>query len=810
MPRQHRSCPARFVRPALALALGGGLGAASTASADVVASGMVNINIPSTESGIVINLVTGESATSPTVDGYDFQFKNQFTLFCDGSFDSPSNAFVRGFNGASGVNNLPLGTLIGPKVPSWISSSTPTIDQPAANWILSSGDNYVGVRFTNEATGALHYGWIRFCVAEFFGAQPRSIVEYAYESTPNTAIAIGAGGTGMPANCGGAPTCATIPACGDSVPPPSDTVDCVTLEATTECTSKLFYRDHDWRTSGQAPWRNTTWAGPSGGQVGVTLSGFNPDTFEPDFFELTVETLTLRNVDMDPDGFTFRLRGDQTAIDLDNARLVCVPEQPVWDAPVPLSLSATGGDSGYLGMQGLVGSPTTLSVAPGASLKFDACGQTGFGLPNSVRCYFSNSVNHADVDGGTLELFQSYVIFRTGSGKMRVHNGGVLRIFGAESTLETGALEVENASIQMGLGGAGIDVDTMLLDGATVTFEPSSKIVSDLTTVRGTTTIDTDFTTGVATGLTTAIVMDGPGAHLILAGDGTVSVDALFMDMVFSPNPKVTLTEFADLEITDSIGSGWDDGTIEILGENSALFVREDAFVTSRIPIVNEAFIEVEGVFVGSGAVSGSGLFELFGVEATLGILGSTGSTLQIDGPIVLNPFSKLAIELDPQQDRSQRLIAGSEVVMGTIGAYLDAFVRPENDVVLPAGTKFGILDYPAEDDFIGLFWKDDDSGDLVDGSLLTIGLNTYRLAYVDPAFDPSNPTMVTLTVVGSDSCVADLTHDGMVDGADLSILLQDWGTCPPKGGCPADFNHDGMVDGADLSILLEEWGDCP
>ena len=108
----------------------------------------------------MINLVTGESATSPTVDGYDFQFSNQFTLFCDGSFDSPSNAFVRGFNGASGVNNLPLGTLIGPKVPSWISSSTPTIDQPAANWILSSGDNYVGVRFTNEATGALHYGWM--------------------------------------------------------------------------------------------------------------------------------------------------------------------------------------------------------------------------------------------------------------------------------------------------------------------------------------------------------------------------------------------------------------------------------------------------------------------------------------------------------------------------------------------------------------------------------------------------------------------------------------------------------------------------
>ena len=810
MPRPHRSCPARFVRPALALVLGGGLGAASTASADVVASGMVNINIPSTEFGIVINLVTGESGTSYSVAGYDFQFSSQFTLQCDGSFDSPSNAFVRSFNGASGVNNLPLGTMVGPGLNLWTSSSQPSSNQSAANWVLSSGDNYIGVRFTNEATGELHYGWMRFCVAESFGAQPRSIVEYAYESTPNTAIAIGAGGTGMPADCGGAPTCATIPACGDSLPPTSNIIECVTLEAAPDCNNKLFYRDHDWQSAGQSPWRNTTWAGPAGSPVDVTLEGFNLETFQQDYFDLTFQTLTLRDVNLDPEGFTLILRGDQTAIDLDNARLVCVPVQPVWDALVPLSLSATAGASAFQGMQGLVGSSTTLSVSPGASLKFDACGQTAFGLPNSLRCFFGNSVNHADIDGGTLELFQSYVIFRTGSGKMRVHNGGVLRIFGAESTLETGALEVENASIQMGLGGAGIDVDTMLLDGATVTFEPSSNIVCELTTVRGTTTIDTDFTVGTSTGLTSPIVMEGPDAHLILAGDGTVNVDTLFMDVAFSPNPKVTLTEFADLEITGLLASSWDDGTIEILGENSALFVREDSEVFSRIPIENQAFISVEGVFRGSGVISGSGEFELSGENATLVIEGSAGSTLQIDGPIVFGPLTRFIVELDPQQNRSQRLITGTNVLMGTVGAYLAAYVDPANDVVLPAGTKFGILDYPAEDDFIGLFWKDDDSGDLVDGSLLTIGLNTYRLAYVDPAFDPSNPTMVTLTVVGSDSCVADLTHDGMVDGADLSILLQDWGTCPPKGGCPADFNQDGMVDGADLSILLEEWGDCP
>jgi hypothetical protein len=56
-------------------------------------------------------------------------------------------------------------------------------------------------------------------------------------------------------------------------------------------------------------------------------------------------------------------------------------------------------------------------------------------------------------------------------------------------------------------------------------------------------------------------------------------------------------------------------------------------------------------------------------------------------------------------------------------------------------------------------------------------------------------------------SCPADLNGDGVVDGADLLILLSDWGTCP---GCASDLNSDDVVDGADLLILLSEWGECP
>jgi hypothetical protein len=54
---------------------------------------------------------------------------------------------------------------------------------------------------------------------------------------------------------------------------------------------------------------------------------------------------------------------------------------------------------------------------------------------------------------------------------------------------------------------------------------------------------------------------------------------------------------------------------------------------------------------------------------------------------------------------------------------------------------------------------------------------------------------------------VGDLNCDGVVDGADLLILLGAWGACADPADCPADLNDDGAVDGGDLLILLGNWG---
>jgi len=58
-------------------------------------------------------------------------------------------------------------------------------------------------------------------------------------------------------------------------------------------------------------------------------------------------------------------------------------------------------------------------------------------------------------------------------------------------------------------------------------------------------------------------------------------------------------------------------------------------------------------------------------------------------------------------------------------------------------------------------------------------------------------------------TCVdADIYRDFNVNGADLGILLSQWGPNTPL--TESDLNSDGVVNGADLGIMLSFWGACP
>ena len=53
--------------------------------------------------------------------------------------------------------------------------------------------------------------------------------------------------------------------------------------------------------------------------------------------------------------------------------------------------------------------------------------------------------------------------------------------------------------------------------------------------------------------------------------------------------------------------------------------------------------------------------------------------------------------------------------------------------------------------------------------------------------------------------CIGDLDNDGVIGGADLGIMLGNWGL--PGAG---DLDSSGAVNGADLGSLLGKWGACP
>lgn len=54
--------------------------------------------------------------------------------------------------------------------------------------------------------------------------------------------------------------------------------------------------------------------------------------------------------------------------------------------------------------------------------------------------------------------------------------------------------------------------------------------------------------------------------------------------------------------------------------------------------------------------------------------------------------------------------------------------------------------------------------------------------------------------------CAGDVNDDGVVNGADIALVLGAWATSDNL----ADLNFDGIVNGQDIAVVLGGWGDCP
>lgn len=188
---RHSNLSRRLAKHFAALALPAVL--IPAAQAQVIWSGPVNLNLPSNIDGIYLNVVTGVTgSTGGSVAGWDVNPYGSATL----SFFSPTPAASSGYVANLGdntgrVDNLPYGTAIGPGSV-FSTGALPGETTGATAFTLNSVENLVGFRFQNELNGnQVHYGWMRFSLSSGAATQPRSIVEYAYESTAGAEIFAG-------------------------------------------------------------------------------------------------------------------------------------------------------------------------------------------------------------------------------------------------------------------------------------------------------------------------------------------------------------------------------------------------------------------------------------------------------------------------------------------------------------------------------------------------------------------------------------------------------------------------------------------
>jgi len=100
-------------------------------------------------------------------------------------------------------------------------------------------------------------------------------------------------------------------------------------------------------------------------------------------------------------------------------------------------------------------------------------------------------------------------------------------------------------------------------------------------------------------------------------------------------------------------------------------------------------------------------------------------------------------------------------------------------------------------------------------GTMYSFWLMVDRAPSVAPAtlglFKPGETSSVTVPVYAVSAippiCPVDANGDGRTNGADLSVLLFQFGQTVERPGAGADFNVDGVVNAADLSVLLSNFG---
>ncbi len=210
---------------------------------------------------------------------------------------------------------------------------------------------------------------------------------------------------------------------------------------------------------------------------------------------------------------------------------------------------------------------------------------------------------------------------------------------------------------------------------------------------------------------------------------------------------------------------------------------------------------------LGSGTTSTSGLLEVDGtLAASAATLVATGGTVSGDGTIqgslaatggFVAPGSKLGVltiqgslslsqnggleavvaDYDRAGPTDRLVVTGQATLGGTLAVSLAPGFRPapsDEFTILSCASRSGTFSSVAGCEAVDVIY----------------GATSVKVRFTG----------------GSTSSGPDLNGDGVVNAADLAILLGAWGPCP-NPCCAADLDGDGQVSASDLAILLGAWG---
>ena len=531
--------------------------------------------------------------------------------------------------------------------------------------------------------------------------------------------------------------------------------------------NSLLYVDQDASLqSGGSYSIFTTMNWVSNTRVPASLLGCDELTTPVSGRTLIVQNLNLTNVDLDTGTVQLGLQppSGNSSLSLINSSLAG-QLTPWLYVPAALQFNVSG-SSWVSNWSGLWSSVTTLNIASNGSLRIQDCGDTSGGASPSSMFYFNSINNTAVVDGGTLSIDDSAVIFglnphdiNNNQSTMAFNNSATLLMVGSSyyTKLETDRVELQNSTLNMSNAFTRLTLRTHLELNDSTAFIANGAQVTTLDVV-----VTNDSTATLqGQGIITDFLDINSGATLTLTGpDGC---DMRVSTRIYFPSTRVgtlNITDHAGLTMYSS-GSGG----IVTLNSHAVLTTTTYSRFSLQSAVMN---LFSSGTFTNAGmfdlqapsalnifndaTIQGAGQVEIYGMlQFGAGAVSNQAKhTLTTNNKLWFSSAAMVNMSLDPTALSCDRLICSNQI---DINNHPHLALTVTNDVPLNLGTKFILIDYPNPHGYLlGGGYNGSRFNEYTNNHTFTLGLNTYQLRYSDTSYtsDDSPSQFTTLTVVSN------------------------------------------------------------